>query len=71
MLEFCVTTRVLTEDDKLLKPRYQPGNPLHKDPEIAKRDAAILGRPAEMLMNRGARMPASGGAKQKPEKVPS
>jgi len=50
-LEFCVTTRKLTEDDKLLKHRYQPGNPIYRErPGLAARDAAILGMPADRLI---------------------
>jgi len=49
--EFCVTTRKLTADDKLLKQRYQPGNPIYRErPDLVARDAAILGMPAERLI---------------------
>src|SRR5262249_25868587 len=50
-LELCVTTRKFTADDKLLKQRYQPGNPIYrKRPDLVARDAAILGMPAERLI---------------------
>ena len=50
-LEFCVTTRTLTDDDKLLKHRDQPGNPLYRErPDLAARDAAILGMSQERLL---------------------
>ena len=50
-LEFSVTTRKLTEDDKLLKHRYQPGNPIYRErPDLVARDAAILGMPADRLI---------------------
>ena len=50
-LEFCVPTRTLTDDDKLLKHRDQPGNPIYRErPDLAARDAAILGMPQERLI---------------------
>ncbi len=50
-LEFCVTTRKLAEDDRLLKHRYQPGNPIYRErPDLVARDAAILGMPADRLI---------------------
>ena len=50
-LEFCLPTRKLTDDDKLLKQRYQPGNPIYRErPDLAARDAAILGMPQERLI---------------------
>src|SRR5437899_12940816 len=46
-LDFCVSTRSLTEDDKLLKLRYQPGNPIYcARPVLVALDAAILAMPA-------------------------
>jgi catechol 2,3-dioxygenase-like lactoylglutathione lyase family enzyme len=51
LLEFCVTTRKLAEDDKLLKHRYQPGNSIYKErPDLVERDAAIFGMPPEQLL---------------------
>jgi hypothetical protein len=51
MLEFCVTTRKFTEDDKLLTHRYQPGNPIYQErPDLAERDAVIFGMPVERLL---------------------
>ena len=50
-LEFCVTTRKLTDDDKLLKQRDQPGNPIYRErPDLVARDAAILSMPQERLI---------------------
>ncbi len=43
MLEYCTTTRVFNEDDKLLKVRDQPGA-TYASPQDAARDARILGR---------------------------
>lgn len=43
LIEFAVTTRELTEDDKLLKPRGAPRIPGHEGhPELRERDAAII-----------------------------
>lgn len=40
-----------TEDDKLLKHRYQPGNPIYRERrDLAARDAAILGMSADRLI---------------------
>ena len=36
LLEYCATTREFTEEDKIMKHRYQPG-PMVKDPEDAKK----------------------------------
>ena len=64
MLEFCATTRKLTEDDKLLKHRDQPGNPIYKErPDLAARDAAIFGMPPEQLLG------VFGGRQREPEPV--
>jgi len=58
LLEFLVMTREFTEDDTLLKVREQIGVTIHlaelfeTDPELAARDAAILGVPAEMMRRR-------------------
>ena len=50
-LEFSVTTRKLTEEDKLLKHRHQPGNPIYRErPDLAARDAAILGMTPQRLI---------------------
>lgn len=49
MLEYCVTTREFTADDKLLKTRYQPGVLAFLDhPELMERDARIMGVPVEL-----------------------
>jgi hypothetical protein len=51
MLEFCVTTRKLRKDDKLLTHRYQPGNPIYQErPDLAERDAGIFRMPVERLL---------------------
>jgi catechol 2,3-dioxygenase-like lactoylglutathione lyase family enzyme len=51
-LEYCVTTRVFNDDDKLLKTRYQPGVPAYQGhPELAERDARIMGLPPERLIS--------------------
>ena len=48
MLEFAVPARAFTDDDKLLKPREQPGiDEAHPTLEEVKRTAAIMGLPAE------------------------
>lgn len=49
MLEYCATTRVLTEDDKILKQREQPGNRFASE-EIARHDARIMGVPEALLI---------------------
>lgn len=42
LLEYCVTTRVFTEDDKALTPRPQPGFKPLKDAEAIQRTVKVL-----------------------------
>lgn len=52
LLEYCVTTRVFNDDDdKLLKPRVQPGFKV-ADEETALRYSRILGIPEEIALAR-------------------
>lgn len=45
MLEFCVATRAFTDDDKQLKPRFQPGQPAYEgNPDLARHDLTVLGK---------------------------
>lgn len=49
MLEFCVTTRAFTDDDKLLKHRDPPGFEGIDSPEELERTARIVGMPKEAI----------------------
>ena len=51
MLEFAVQSRAFNEDDKLLKPRPQPGID-SANPEEIERSARIMGVPAEAFHQR-------------------
>jgi len=51
MHEFCVQTRAFTADDKILKPRPQPGLGIDDPVEFA-RSARIMGIPVEAIHER-------------------
>lgn len=52
MLEYCVSTRVFTEDDKELKARLQPGFKPFKDAEAIARTAKVFKISEEDLLQR-------------------
>ncbi|WLW50829.1 VOC family protein [Streptomyces sp. YU58] len=50
-LEFCYNTRVLNEDDKILKPREQPFiDDLRRDPQAARESSEAMGIPLEAFL---------------------